>query len=314
MVELMITSAVLVVLLGMVLLSMNLIQGINASVSAQYQEFDQVVPALAPIRSLIASEVEPAPVTGGIPTPAFQQLGNFAATWTANIGTQHGNVVGNNAACATSCTAGPAQIVAEELDSSNNPVTSTQAGPNTKCTSLSPCSFQVRMYLPRLSTSAPGYSTCPVPINGTTGGTCQWSSNYILVANIQDVVNNPQTVDASGNPTTSIFTYTLVDATTATTFQLTPAMLNQSPQTITGLPTPPYSASSQSLSACTGTAGLLCPMDAVQSVTIHLIVAKPGAGTNGAVENQIVNYRYPISTNADCYPFQYSDDCDPYVS
>ena len=99
MVELLITSAVLVVLLGMVLMSMNLIDSLDSSVTAQYQEFDQVIPALAPLRTLVAAEVEPAPTNAGVPLPAtpdpngaqapapgFQSIGNFSATWTTNVG------------------------------------------------------------------------------------------------------------------------------------------------------------------------------------------------------------------------------------
>ena len=338
-VELLITSAVLVLLLGLVMVSMNLIETLSTNVSAQYQEFDQVIPALAPIRSLVASEVEPAPqANGGFPPPAFQSVGNFAVTWYANIGTQYSNVVGYSSSCPSkSCTAGPAQIVAEEIAANGSPVTSTSAGPNTQCTVAGPCSLQVRMYLPLVGVTSPGVSTCPVPVNGTSGGTCQYSNSYRLVANIQDVVNSPADVDVSGNPVNPIFTYTIVDPTTSASFILTPSDLNQVPQVVTGLPvanpgatTPPqctvavpcsYPSSTQALVAalgnptCLSTSTLVCPLDDIQSVGIHLIVSKPGTQGNGAVENQIIEYRYPLSTNASCYPFQYiTGQCNPYES
>jgi len=332
MVELLITSAVLVTLLGMVLISMNLIQSIDTSVTSQYQEYDQVIPALAPIRSLIAAEVEPAPVSAGdVPTPAFQAIGNFSATWTNNIGTQFGNVVGADPACQPSCSAGPAQIVAEELDSSGNPVVSTPSPTgNSSCTAAVPCSFQVRMYLPQV---VKGISSCPVLINGATatGAQCIYdlSGPYHLVANIQDVVNSPDSLDGSNDPTQPIFTYTLADPVTTTSVTvLTPDEVNQ--QSITGC---------GALTNCTGmgtltmtTSSPSCPLDDVQSVAIHLLVNKTGSdknGTNGEVENQIIDYRYPksqvqtgISANTTCFPFQFSvtsltpnlPSCNPYAS
>jgi prepilin-type N-terminal cleavage/methylation domain-containing protein len=302
MVELIITSAVLVVLLGMVLLSMNLIESLDANVTAQYQEFDQVVPSLAPLRTLVASEVEPAMPASGVPTPAFQSIGNFSATWTTNVGTNYDNVVGASN-CPSLCTAGPAQVVAEELDGNGNPVVSTSAGPNTTCSSKSPCSFQVRLYLPMMSATSPGTSTCPVPINGTPNGTCQYSSSYKLISNIQDVVNNPASVDGSGNPLHPIFTYTVADATTANPLLLTAAMINNPSGVISG---------SQPLNTCTGTTGLLCPLDDIQSVTIHLRVQRPATNSSGVVDNTIVEYRQPLSAISGCYSYQYSNQCDPY--
>jgi len=330
MVELLVTSTVLVLLLGMVLISMNIIQSLDTSVTSQYQEYDQVIPALAPIRNLIAAEVEPAPVTvvngNNIPSPAFTAIGNFSATWTTNVGTQFGNVVGANAACQPSCSAGPAEIVAEELDNDGNPVVSTPSPTgNTTCTPAAPCSFQVRMYLPQVTN---GVSSCPVLINGTSGGTCSFnlSGPYHLVANIQGVVNSPDAIDGSYNPTQPIFTYTLVDPTSASSVTvLNPGEVNQ--QSITG-----YGA----LNNCTGMGTLAdntasCPFDDVLSVTIHLLVNKAGSGTttNGEVENQVIDYRYPqsqtqtgIIPGTTCFPYQFMvtsltpnlPSCDPYGS
>ena len=49
-----------------------------------------------------------------------------------------------------------------------------------------------------------------------------------------------------------------------------------------------------------------CPTDAVQSVTIHLRVAKPGTNANTMVENSLVVYRYAQSPGAATAPYQYS--------
>ena len=52
MMELLFTSTILLVLLGMVFVSMSLINDISSDVTAQYQEFDQALPAMAPFQRL----------------------------------------------------------------------------------------------------------------------------------------------------------------------------------------------------------------------------------------------------------------------
>ena len=72
-VELMITSTVLVVLLGMVFVSMSIINDVSSSVTSQFEEFDQALPALAPFHSLLAAEVEPGPDRWPVcPSPAIR--------------------------------------------------------------------------------------------------------------------------------------------------------------------------------------------------------------------------------------------------
>ena len=44
--RMLVTATILVIVLGMVMISMNLIETVSNGVSAQYQEFDQVVPSL----------------------------------------------------------------------------------------------------------------------------------------------------------------------------------------------------------------------------------------------------------------------------
>ena len=60
-------------------------------------------------------------------------------------------------------------------------------------------------------------------------------------------------------------------------------------------------------SATYPTTAIACPADAVQSVSIDLQVAKPGAGTNGIVENSLVVYRYAQSPGSPTAPYQYSE-------
>ena len=105
---------------------------------------------------------------------------------------------------AAGTTAGPALIVALELNQSGNPVTL----PSTSCTAKSPCGFQVRRYLPVVNS---GISTRPVATDGSAGP-CQYSATYTLITNAADVVNNPSKKHTTGGvPNQPIFTYSLFD-------------------------------------------------------------------------------------------------------
>jgi prepilin-type N-terminal cleavage/methylation domain-containing protein len=309
--ELMVTSTILVVVLGLVFISMDLINTISTGVSNQYQEFNQVIPAMTPFRSLLSAEVEPAPPNGaGAPTPPFATIGNFSMTFYANVGTGFQNITtcpSGQSCTSGGTTAGPAKIVLAELDANGNPATA--------CSAQFPCSLQMRMYLPVVGVVAPGVSTCPGV--SPTGTACQYDPNsYRLLANVQNVVNDPSQVDGNGAPTQPLFTYTLFDTTYDQTIQLSPLEVQQ--QTITGLTssstyTTPYPTDSQSLTACQSasasanypTLAVSCPADAVQSVSVDLQVAKPGTGLNGTVEDNLTAYRYAESPGATISPFQY---------
>ncbi len=165
-VELMVTSTVLVVLLGMVLISVTMVESLSGSVTSQYQEFQQALPAMAPFHGLLAAQVEPAPPVAGVPTPGFAALGNFSMTFYTNVGTSYDNTMScpSGQSCTTGgTTAGPAKIVATEVDASGATAT--------KCSASFPCTFQLRMYLPLTGLTAPGVSSCP---GVGTGPTCQY--------------------------------------------------------------------------------------------------------------------------------------------
>ncbi len=213
--ELLIASTLLLVLLTVVMTSMSLVSRVTDNVSSQYEENDQALPALAPMQSLVRAEVEPGPTTFiGAPTPGFgvdtpsgvlgtpdqiSGIGNFALTFYANIGTAYHNVTG------TGTTAGPVMIVAEELDSSGNPVTSAST-----CSTTTLCSFQVREYLPHVHNDS-GVSSCPFTTSiappptpdPTPPHPCQYSSNYTLITDVSDVINNPSQVSVAGRPNPS---------------------------------------------------------------------------------------------------------------
>jgi hypothetical protein len=316
-VELMVTSTVLIILLGMVFISITMVDGLSGSVTSQYQEFQQALPAMAPFHSLVAAEVEPAPPVAGVPSPGFSSvgnptgyyaIGNFSTVFYANIGTAYDNTV----SCPTgSCpgggsTAGPAKIVAIELDANGNPATA--------CSPGAPCTFQVRMYLPLTGLTSPGVSSCP---GVGTGPTCQYSSTYKLVANVQNVVNDPSGA-SPGTQNNPIFSYTILDTGgtfNGTTYPPQAITLNQTEvqsQLITGLAGMGYPVDTQSLTACAApsanypTLATACPADAVQSVTVDLQVEKPGTGTSAAQEDNLVVYRYAQSPGSATAPYQYS--------
>ena len=322
--ELLIASTLLVVLLTVVMTSMNLISSVTDNVSAQYEESDQAVPALAPLEALVRSEVEPGPTTAvGAPTPGFgvdtpavapatadtiSGIGNFSLTFYANIGTAYHNVTGGSGT-----TAGPAMIVAEELDQSGNPVTSASS-----CLSATPCSFQVREYLPTVDSF--GVSSCPFTTpppapppmpDLTPPPPCSYSSKYAVITNVLHVVNNPS-LQSGGGPTQPIFTYDILDTTNDLSFQLASSEVQSGTILLSearGYPAP--GTNTVNLTSCAPPNGSYptCPADAIQSVGIDLTIGVAGSGSDGNVENQVIAYRFtPASVPLflPTYPYLYS--------
>jgi hypothetical protein len=329
-VELLVTSSVLVILLGMVLISVTLINDVSNNVSSQYQEFNQALPALAPFHTLLAAQIEPGPPVAGVPQPPFECLssnptctaiGNFTMTFFANIGTGYGDVMScpsSDPGC-TSSSAGPAMIVAGEYDESGNPVTVGAGGTN--CDAATPCSLQVRLYLPQ--TVSNGAPSCPILWGSTLQWTaCSYSTTYRLLANVGDVVNNPSAVGSDGTtPTQPIFSYGYFDPgyVVSPTLQyytqshiLTATEVQNQSMSLSGLG---YggTATSQSLTNCAAvstnypTPAVACPADSIQSVGLDLMLARPGVSGEGAVEDRLVVYRYAESPGSSTYPYQYSE-------
>lgn len=303
--EVLIAATLLVVLMTVVAITMGMVENVSTTVNNQYQEFDQAIPALAPLQSLVRAEVEPGPTaytstSTSPPTPGFASIGNFAVTFYTNVGTAYHNVT------SAGTTAGPAKIVAEEIDSTGNPITSSSQ----QCNTTTPCSFQVRRYLPVVNN---GVSTCPVTGQPSTN-VCQYPSSYSLVTNVLDVVNDPsQTV--GGAPTEPVFSYTVFDPSTGaggTAIPLSASdVQNQHLSNLTakGYPT----NTSQNFSVCAlPTAGtyptiaVSCPLDAVQSVGLDLMIGVKGS-SGGTVENQTIVYRYSENPGGSpLYPYQYT--------
>ncbi len=320
--ELLIASTLLVVLLTVVMTSMSLVSRVTDNVSSQYEENDQALPALAPMQSLIRAEVEPGPTTLiGAPTPGFgvdkpsaslptpdaiSGIGNFSLTFYTNIGSAYHNVTG------AGTTAGPAMIVAGEYDSSGNAVNPNLPNPS-QCNTSTPCSFQVREYLPHVHNDS-GSSSCPFTTSvappptpdPTPPAPCQYTSTYTLVTNVLDVINDPSQ-QSGGAPTQPIFTYDILDTTVDAAFELTPSEVQTGTIQLSaarGYPSP----TTASLTSCAAPISTYttCPADAIQSVGIDLMIGVKGSGDNGNVENQTIVYRYPESPESSTYPYQYS--------
>ncbi len=327
-VELLVTSTVMLIIFGMVLVAVSMIQTTSTAVSAQFDEVDQVLPALAPLHALLSAEVEPAPPSGcaspgGLspsagcqPVPGFAAAGNFSVTFFANVGTAYGNWTPCSTCAGGRQTAGPAKVQALLLDAAGSP-----AGPSTSCATRTPCSFQVRMWLPTQTTTPTG-SSCPGLSTATPApSACQYPATYRIVTTVQHVVNSPAST-SGGVPTQPIFRYTLLDpnpgdsrASTLTSAQVQSGSVAAGafgtgyPSTTTGLGTCsawPAAAARSATDGSWASAFPACPLDAVQSVTVDLLVDIPGSGRNGSVENQLVAYRYAQSPGADSAPFVYS--------
>ena len=303
-IELMVTSTVLVVLLGMVFVSMNLINSVSSSVTSQFQEFDQALPAMAPFHSLLAAEVEPGPTDRNDADPrvrGFQSIGNFSMTFYANIGTAYDNT--------TSCPTGPTCTTGAPPPDRprSSPRNSTAAG----CSPATPCSRRQPVQPPAEDVptgdrrgSAPGVSTCP---GVGTGPACQWSTDYRLLANVLDVVNNPSAVDGSLAPTEPIFSYTIFDPNLNQA--IPPTSYEIQHQMLTGLSNLGYTVDTQSLSACdaptsrTGSPrwrSTRWPSPArptpSRASTSTCRVAKPGTSANTIVDEQ--PRRLPLRTES----------------
>ncbi len=311
--ELLIASTLMIVLLTVVMITMTLFNNVATSVSSQYQELDQALPALAPLQSLIRAEVEPGPTSAGVPVPGFGDfnsssatINNYSLTFYSNIGTAYNNVTTSTVttgSASSAATAGPAKIIAAAYTSGG-----VQATSSTSCTMSSPCTFQVREYLP---VTTNGVSSCP---GVGTGPTCTYL-NYTLITDAQHVVNN-----------TPIFSYNIFDPNlnSGTAYTLTTSEVQNNSIILgnhgytSGPATHPLSGTNSCVAQGTTyqTAAQACPADNIQSVGIDLEIGVKGSSltpTSGTttnyqntVDNQIIAYRYPESSGSTTYPYQYS--------
>ena len=143
-VELLVTSTVLIILLGMVFVSITMVDArAQASPPSTRSSSRPFRPWPRSTHSSPQKWSPPARRVAGVPTPGFAfQVGNFSLTFYAmSAPPTTTRLCPQPASCTTGgTTAGPAKIVGIELDANGNPATA--------CSPTSPCSFQLRMYLP----------------------------------------------------------------------------------------------------------------------------------------------------------------------
>jgi hypothetical protein len=262
-------------------------------------------------------------------------IGNYSLAFYANIGTSNNNVT------TTGSTAGPALVLAEVLDCNGNPVTSTAArsqptcsnGKTTwntttqssTCSTTTPCTFQVREYLP---VTKDGVSTCPGVGTGpqcqypcpssssTTNPICDFpgTGTFKVVTDVQDVVNNPAAgTDSANEGRQAVFSYGFFDAGTSTVASTSQVFDPGDVQSQT-LATGAWASTPLSILSCSSnamaTTTLGCPADGIQSVSVNVMVGIKGSGIGGSVQiarSQAVIYRYggdPWSTT-NAAPYQY---------
>ena len=163
--------------------------------------------------------------------------------------------------------------------------------PTSTCTSATPCSFQVREYLPTVDSPVSRPARSPPP-----------STRHL------PVLPRPST---RSSPTCSTSSTTRPGPGALRPSPSSPmTSSNHEPNRPSNSPPPRWRAGPSSWSPATairtGTPNVsltscaapnpaypTCPADAIQSVGIDLMIGGPGSGTNGNVENQLIVYRTP---------------------
>lgn len=175
-VELMVAMTTLMVLFGVITPVLTTYLTAGNQVISTYNDNSELAPNLMILARLIRSEVEPAPASGGIPSPPFvaSTISNVGATFHANVGNANG----------------PAEIVM----ASSTP---------TKC---STCKFYTSTFT--LTEKLPNSGTCP---GVSTGTACTYPSSGTLLVTIENVVNGQTNLAQASTP---IFTYNTLNPTT----------------------------------------------------------------------------------------------------
>ncbi len=175
-VELLVAFATLLVLFAVVTPALTTYLGAGNQVISSYTDTDQLAPNLMILARLIRSEVEPAPVSAGVPTPPFvpANISTVGATFYANIGNANG----------------PGKIVM----ASSIPA---------KC---SGCRYYTSDFT--LTEYPPNTGTCPGVSSGTA---CTWSPKGVQLINLENVVNGQTNLPQASTP---IFTYNTLNPTT----------------------------------------------------------------------------------------------------
>jgi hypothetical protein len=294
--ELLVASTVLIVLLTISLVAVQSYLTLSTQVLSSYGNSEQVVLEGTNFQKLVRNQVSPAPTptTGAnanIPAPPFPTVsgsdtglyvgstavGPFSTTFYANVG---------NAA-------GPAQIVAKETA---NPVTG-----------------RFKTWTLTVTEQIPDSGTCPFSVSSTNVCTYNDLSHNPakVVFSVPYVVNNdtPTTVYA-GTPQatalayTPIFTYILLQTSTAAgnPGQEVPVSVVTPAPTGFFWPLPQTAKDDSIFQTCTATQSATpvantCPGDAVQGVSIDLLIQSPGS-TTPAEDNTTI---FSLSSTSNLY-------------
>jgi len=274
--ELMIAFTVLIVLTTVASVALSLYLNLDNQVISSYGNTEQVLTVATNLQKLIRSQVEPAPTptTGAnanVPSPPFSTVagsdtgqyvgstavGTFSATFYSNVG---------NAA-------GPARVIASETA-------------NAVVGKLPTWTFTVTEQIPDAN-------SCPFAVNSAKVCTYTGVSNNPakIVLSVPDVVNNDTpttayagTAQATNLNYTPIFTYILLQTSTAPNSpgqQVPVSVVSPAPAGFFW-PLPQASQDDSIFHACAATQvatpiANTCPGDAVQGVTIDLLIQSPGS-------------------------------------
>ena len=279
MVELLIAFTVMILLMTVATAALTTYLNLGEQVISSYGNTEQVLTVATSLQKLVRSQVEPAPTptTGAnanIPSPPFSTVagsdtgqyvgstavGTFSATFYSNVG---------NAA-------GPARIVATET-----------ANPGAV--------GNRRTWTFTVSQQIPDAGSCPFAVSSAKICTYNGTSNNPpkIVLSLPDVVNNdtpttayPGTPQATALSYTPIFTYILLQTSTAPNSpgqQVPVSVVSPAPAGFFW-PLPQAAKDDSIFTTCTATQtstpiANTCPGDAVQGVTIDLLIRTPGSPT-----------------------------------
>jgi hypothetical protein len=271
--ELLVASTVLIVLVTLVLVTVSSYLSLSNQVLGSYNNTEQDVLVGSNFQKLVRAQVEPGPtpstgVNANVPSPAFSTVagsdtgqyvgstavGNFSTTFYSNVGNG----------------AGPAQIVASETA---NPVVAGK--PKT-------WTFSVTEQIPDAG-------SCPFAANPAS--VCSYTgishNGARLVFRVPYIVNYDTPTTVYGGtvlPYTPIFTYILLQTSSGSSGQEVPVSVASPPPTGFFWPLPQTLKDDSIFHTCAATQSATpiantCPGDAVQGLTIDLLIQSPGSPT-----------------------------------
>ena len=279
--ELLVASTVLIVLVTLVLVTVSSYLSLSNQVLGSYNNTEQDVLVGSNFQKLVRAQVEPGPTpsTGAnanVPSPAFPTVagsdtgqyvgstavGTFSTTFYANVGNS----------------AGPAQIVASE-------------------TANAVVAGKPKTWTFSVTEQIPDAGSCPFAANSTNVCTYTGISHNgaRLVFRVPYVVNYDTPTTVYGGTLlayTPIFTYILLQTSSGGSGQEVPVSVASPPPTGFFWPLPQTLKDDSIFHTCAATQSATpiantCPGDAVQGLTIDLLIQSPGSPTPAEDETTI---------------------------